>query len=630
MSIHYPKLQRMFDNDSKLMLETLRRILSRIEPGELDRSDVERASRAAHSIKSEAGFLNQDGIATVAHRLEDALIVVRDGGGEVARETALDLRDGFAALELSVKAYRKQRHQSVPEQAVTPDSEVTPEGQEAGATTAIDRPSQNDSPADEEALASGGAQSSRMSEAEQGMLREASRRGERLFRVVIALNGSELGYARAFLVVNNLELSCAVIRTDPPLDSLAETGADRITAFVTTGVDEEVIRRAVHVDEVELVELTEIGMGEVGRASQATEEDRVRPVRDVGPEESALLAAEIARLASQLSADDANDPSTLAETSERIRGFATALADRARMDSRVEFVDSLRELCDRSIRYAKRQGKYVRISVGGSGASVSPAVANTLLEALLHLIRNSIDHGIEPIEARAKKGRHPAATIAIRVDAIGEKVRVVVQDDGNGIDESAVRKNGESENLIDILARSGLSTRDSADERSGRGMGLTTVVHSVRNLLGGDIELRNNPGRGATFILLVPTASRVMRVLIVRSGTKLAAIPRATILATHEIDLRRVRKDSFGAFYYDVGGSIVPLTLLNGMSPSERRLTRDLICLHARGAGVERVLLVDAVDGEESVVQGGSHTGGVHSRVLGREIEYIYPGRLNS
>ena len=642
MSIPYPKLQRMFDNDSKLMLETLRRLVARVEPGELDGGDLERASRAAHSIKSEAGFLSEDGIATVAHRLEDALLAVRDADGQISRTDAMDLRDGYAALELAIKAYQRNRpsvdvSSTAEEDTAQSDHSARPDANgvidgvaSTGAATAANAP-----PATQVTVADpagpGGAErrdeASRMTRAEQGMIREAGQRGERLFRVVLALNGTELGYARAFLVVNNLELSCAVIRTDPPLDTLAQTGSDRITAIVTTASDEDVIRRAVHVDEVELVELSEIGIRDVSDGGDA---DAASGPGRISAEETALLASEIGALATGLSAVHPADAAAIADAHRRVRDFAQALESRVGQDARVEFTDSLRELRDRSIRYARRHGKYVRISVGGSGALVSPAVGNTLLEALLHLIRNSIDHGIESLEERARKGRHPAATIGIRVDAIGERIRVVIQDDGTGIDETAVRRDGEEGDLIDILARSGMSTRESADVRSGRGMGLTTVVHSVRNLLGGQLELRNNPGRGATFVVVVPASSRVTRVLIVRTGRSLAAVPMATVLDRHSLDRKRVRKDSFGALYYDVAGEPVPLTLLNGSSPSERRVTDDLICLLTRGAGVQRVIVVDSVDGEESVVRDAARPSVIHSRVLGREIDYVYPGPLYS
>lgn len=627
MSVQYPKLQRMFDNDSKLMIETLRRLLARVEPGELAETDVDRAFRAAHSIKSEAGFLNQEGIASVAHQLEDALSAVRDAGGAVNDSAARDLRDGYAALSLALSAYAKRNeHRSSQD-----DDSQELERERAEQATPTSLPVAT--PPSSAGRHSGASRTAALSlpelagtsQAEEGMIREALRRGERLFRIRLRLQNADLNYARAFLVVNNLELSAAVIRTEPALEDFAASGRNELTAFVTTGSDELVLRRAVHVDEVELAEMSELSLRDVkpepGTRARAEGDEQSR-------EESALLAEEIAVLADRIRRDGKDSQTTL--LAQRIRSYAEVFGERAGREARIDLSGMLRELRDRSVSYAQKQGKRVRITIGGSGALVAPAVADTLLEALLHLLRNSIDHGIETIERRAKKGRHPAATIAVRVDGIGDRVRVVVQDDGTGIDEQAVRRRGGEGELIEVLARAGISTRAEADEGSGRGVGLNTVVYSVRTLLGGTIQLKNQPGRGATFVIAVPVVSRLIRVLHVRYGRSLFAVPAATVLSRGTLEPRRIRRDSFGALYYDVDGIALPMTLVNGKTPSEKRLSNESVCLIARGGAATHVIVVDSVDGEEAIARDREKPELVHSRVHGRTVSFVYPGAFEA
>ncbi|HKJ86597.1 MAG TPA: Hpt domain-containing protein, partial [Spirochaetia bacterium] len=179
MSVQNQRLQKMFDSDSTIMLETLNRMLARVAPGTLEGPDVDRAFRAAHSIKSEAGFLNLTAIASAAHRLEDALSEVRLQEGAVDEVTAESLHAGLRSLSDALGAYRDERGR--PEEAEERADASQPETEAAGETDV-----------------------ERTSSAELGMLREARQRGEHLYRVSVSFGSApEMRYARAFLVVNN-------------------------------------------------------------------------------------------------------------------------------------------------------------------------------------------------------------------------------------------------------------------------------------------------------------------------------------------------------------------------------------------------------------------------------------------
>ncbi|MCK4515687.1 MAG: Hpt domain-containing protein, partial [Spirochaetaceae bacterium] len=547
MAVQTDKLRRMFDSDSKLMLQTLSHLVVEMSAGDSDPSKIDRAFRAAHSIKSEAGFLELSGVADAAHSLEESLATLRSAGGEGSREVSSKLSTELAELSREISEY----HAAKP----------------------TVRESQGSSRGDVSA-------GEPLRAAELGMLREARGRNEKLYRVGVKLTcDPALYYPRGFLVVNNLEIECGVIQTSPSLDSLKGGGNGEMSILLTTTGHETQLRRTLSVDEVEVTDITELAYDEVESLIEP-------PPRETGGnggsmlridskahEEIVLFADELTYLAGELSvlvgktaaADD-----ELQIVSRQLSTYAGVLKSRVDWTSRVHLLDVVRDLRDRSVAHAARDGKRIRFVVSGSGAVVSTAVAATLTDALLHLIRNSIDHGFETIQGRAKRGKPPAGTIHISVERMGESIRIRLSDDGVGIDEEALRrKTGDRErSLLDILATPGFSMRSEVDRSSGRGVGLDSVVHAVRDLLSGGIELDSEMGRGTVVNISIPTMSRLINVLVVDSSDGAAALPSSLVVEHRPLNLRRFKRDSFGGRYYDFQGESLPLLTVFGRNPA--------------------------------------------------------------
>lgn len=637
----------MFDSDSAIMLEALRRMLGSVGAGTMASGDLDRAFRAAHSIKSEAGFLRIDEVATASHHLEDVLAAVRRADGMVEEQVAAELRRGVKALADALTRYRAAVQTQAPSGsedagAAGPALESGPEQQPAPAETPANEAAAPSAarPGASTAVSPGGRSGSR---AERSMLREARSRGERVFRIVVRIGcDPELSYARAFLVVNNLELCCVVVRTEPDLDTAASSPIDRLQFLVTSPSDEEIAReavfRAVHVDEVELVEFSELSFDEsleedtgpraAGAPARSGEPERVL-VPAQSQEEVALYADEILA-AAEAAAREVGPDETVSARLAAIGRYARALREQSGTSGRVQLLDLFRELRSNAVRYSAAQGKRVRVLVGGGGAAVPPAVGDTILEAVLHLVRNSIDHGIEPIEERARKGRHPAATIKVRVDRIGASVRIVVQDDGVGLDEQKVRaRSGDATSpLLSILATPGFSMRERADAGSGRGVGLDNVVHSVRSLLGGQIKLTNRPGSGMTVVISFSGTTRLLHVVLVESAESACAIPSATIVTHERLERRRVKRDSFGSLYYDYDGKTLALSTVTGRSPSPRSIHDGALAVIVRAGSELRAILSDAILGEETVVRDEGRTRRVYSRLLAKDVNLVFPPAL--
>ncbi|MEE8441033.1 MAG: ATP-binding protein [Spirochaetia bacterium] len=604
MAVQTDKLRRMFDSDSKLMLETLSRLVADMSGGDSDPGKIDRAFRAAHSIKSEAGFLQLSGVADAAHNLEESLAVLRSAGGEGSVLVSSKLPNELAKLSREIGEYHAAK------------------------------PTEEESAGSDQGDVAGGEQ---LGVAELGMLREARGRNEKLYRVGVKLTcDPALYYPRGFLVVNNLEVECGVVQTSPSLDSLRERSDGQMSILLTTTGNEDLLRRTLTVDEVEVTDISELAYTEVESLAELSPQKSgegggtTLRVDSRSQEEILLFADELTHLAGELSVlvgGTAAVDDDLRNATRRFSTYARVLKSRVDWTSRVHLLNVVRDLRARSVAHAARDGKRIRLLVSGGGAVVFTAVADTLTDALLHLIRNSIDHGFETIQQRAKRGKPPAGTIHISVDRMGDSIRIRLSDDGVGIDEERLRRQtGDQEHsLLDILAKPGFTMRSEVDRSSGRGVGLDSVVHTVRDLLSGGIELSSEPGKGPVVNISIPTMSRLINVLVVDSSDGAVALPSSLVVEHRPLNLKRFKRDSFGGLYYDFRGESLPLLTLFGSIPTGEVLDEPSIGIVVRSGDRSAVLVGLRVLATEAVVRDDVHRRRVFSKTLGREVPFVFP-----
>ncbi|GAB6064858.1 chemotaxis protein CheA [Deferrisoma palaeochoriense] len=194
---------------------------------------------------------------------------------------------------------------------------------------------------------------------------------------------------------------------------------------------------------------------------------------------------------------------------------------------------------------ARVQRKEVRTVLEGTEVEVDKAVVERLAEPLVHLVRNAVDHGIEPPAERERAGKPRVGTLTVACRAEGEEVVVEVADDGRGIDPEAVRAKARGlgiptppgplagDALIQLLCAPGFTTHAKADELGGRGVGMEAVWHGV-NALGGRLGLRTDLGRGTAWTLRVPLTLTIAEVVLVRVGPETYAVPLSAVLEVLE------------------------------------------------------------------------------------------------
>jgi len=239
----------------------------------------------------------------------------------------------------------------------------------------------------------------------------------------------------------------------------------------------------------------------------------------------------------------------LQETDALIQGALSRLQDSV-MGLRVVPVELVFKRFPRMVRdLAQAQGKQIRLELTGQEVKIDKAMVESLADPLLHMVRNSADHGIEKPEERKQAGKAEEATIRIQAEQQGSRIMIRVSDDGKGIDPERVRRKAVERGLIKeeeslqlsrdeilkFIFRAGFSTADVVTETSGRGVGMDVVRTNVMRL-GGSIHLDSEVGRGTVFTMQMPLSAAVQEVLLVNTASQTLAIPGRYVAELVEVD----------------------------------------------------------------------------------------------
>ena len=303
----------------------------------------------------------------------------------------------------------------------------------------------------------------------------------------------------------------------------------------------------------------------------------------------------------------------LEEVSRRVSQLTTQLQDEI-LQARMTPVWQVFDRFPRLVRdLARRLGKQVEFVIEGKDIELDRALLDEISDPLVHLLRNAVDHGLEPPEERLAAGKPAMGRVTLAAARERDTVAVRVADDGRGIDRarvlSAAKDRGlieseadisDEEALIRVLARPGFSTAAQVSDVSGRGVGIDVVVTKVR-ALGGAVELRTARGLGSTFTLRLPTSLAIVRALVTRVGEERYAVPLTHVAETVDLDPRRVTtlegRDAL-AFH----GRLIPLVHLrrvlqiDGEPPTRRPVV--VVGVGERYSG----LVVDAMLGQQEIM----------------------------
>jgi len=273
---------------------------------------------------------------------------------------------------------------------------------------------------------------------------------------------------------------------------------------------------------------------------------------------------------------------------------------------------------DRSVRDAAQTlGKRVAFEASGGEVRLDANVLASLRDALMHVVRNAVAHGVETEAERVALGKPPTGQVRLEVERRGGRVAFVCRDDGRGIDVEAVRraavarglvpaseaKSLTADKVIALLRAGGLTTSNDVTELSGRGIGLD-VVRATTSRLKGEMSIRSEPGRGTTVEVLVPISIASLHALVVEAAGALAAIPLDAVRQTLRVrDSEVVRSAESDSILHE--GNVIPFLPLDRMlrrSGSADR-NRDVWLAVVVQAGDRRVAVgVDRLLGTSNIV----------------------------
>jgi two-component system, chemotaxis family, sensor kinase CheA len=533
------------------------------QEGKTDPRAVRDVYRALHTLKGLSAMVGVDAIVQIAHAMETIVRAAEKGAVALPLETIEFLFEGLRAIEERLAAVaRGEKAPAAPPALIAKlDAARVPDAAtQAGASTTLEL-----DPVIEAKLAP----------FERQLLLQAPATGKRALRVDFAPSPKR---AAEGLTINSVRERVGavadVIKVVPmsvPAGDAAPGGLS-FALLLVTSADDATVAAAAGSSVSDVISLDaravvpspstdsylpeapdDIGGGRTRRGLLRVDVARV----DDAMERLSLLLvtrSRLARVVAELTAAGAPTRELAAisqEVTRQLRDLRAAILG-LRM---VPFADILARLPLLVRGLSRTSGKEIRLVTEANDAELDKAVAERVFPALVHLLRNAIDHGIERSSERLTSGKPPHGTVRVSCTMTSNRQMAIrIADDGAGIDREelartvghAIEPSGAA--ILDVLCRAGVSTRREATSTSGRGMGMDIVRKTVVDQLGGELALETTRGAGTIFTLRIPLTVAVLDAFTVMCGGETFAVPVMSVEEIIEVDdASLVRTPSRGA-----------------------------------------------------------------------------------
>ena len=319
-------------------------------------------------------------------------------------------------------------------------------------------------------------------------------------------------------------------------------------------------------------------------------------------------------------ADEKSDPA-MAHAAQRLNGITSELQE-AVMKTRMQPISVIWSKLPRFVRDLSTSfGKDVTIDMDGEGTELDKSVIEAIKGSLLHLVRNAIDHGIEPSEKRLAAGKSAAGKLRLRARHEGGNVVIEVSDDGGGIDHQKVLDHGlevglvtrdeadrlETKQIESLIFRPGFSTARKVTNVSGRGVGLDIVMNNIQ-AIGGTVEIQSEPGTSTTFRMKIPLTLAIIPVVLVFCRGQRFAVPQVGVVELVHLDTENESlgiEDLNGVPVYRLRGQLLPLLYLDhelGFDAAAHDRSRGVTIVVLHGEDRRFGLVVDGVENSQEIV----------------------------
>ncbi len=647
----------IFIDETKEHLQSLNESLLQLEQNPQDIATLNEIFRVAHTIKGMAGTMGFNKMAKLTHDMENVLHALRNNEIKVTPNLVdtlfmcLDALENYTESIVNTGGEGNNDYNSIIlelSNAVNKKIETSVKQKE---------PEKAQNTSEKVEINSHQTAQFKLNQYEQNVAYKAKEMGMNVLKITVVLNkGCVLKSARSFIIFQTLERHSDIIRSEPRVEDIEDEKFDFEFTVVCVTKEEPLffqndINSIAEIDEVlitslgfEDFQLSEIGMGNISSANASTEPVKVEDEAsaDTKQEENHQnnpaqktktgktvrvdidrldvlmnLVSELIIIKTRLEGIDTGERSqSYSEAVEYLERITTNLHD-AVMKVRMVPVEMVFNRFPRMIRDVARElKKEIILNMSGEETELDRTVIDEIGDPLIHLLRNSADHGIESIEKRIEAGKPTAGQINLRAYQDGNNVVIEVNDDGQGINLEKVKKKAiekgivkreiantlSQKDIVDFLFKPSFSTQDQITDLSGRGVGLDVVKTKIEQL-GGVVEVETEWGKGSKFIIRLPLTLAIIQALLVVIGREKYAIP---LNSTKEIikitpdQIMMVQKQEV----IMIRDTVIPIVRLDKILeiPKDEKTTKQLTVVIVKKGERLSGFLVDSLIGQQEIV----------------------------
>ncbi len=664
----------IFLDETKEHLQNLNTRILELEADPENADTINEIFRAAHSLKGMAGTMGYKRMQNLTHDMENVFSEVRNGTIKVKPEMIDVLFQCLDALE----EYTDNIQSSADEGTNDNEPLIKMLNDILNGGGAEDAPAKEEAPAAAAAPAEKAPEgckwdSVHLDSSQISVLREAQAQGKKVYGLnVLVQESCILKAARAFLVFKAVEELAEIIVSEPSAQDVEDEKFDRdFTLIVLSDAElDAVIKAAENVSEIEKVTgalmTLENRKTEEEEAEETAAKEAAAPASEPAKAETKPAAAPAAKpappapkpaeekkqtpskpvvnrtvrvdiekldalmnlvseliiaknslvSASSQEQEASTNNNSFNEQIEYLESVTTNLHESV-MKVRMVPIESVVNKFPRMIRdLSKKLDKKMELYMTGEETELDRTVVDEIGDPLMHLLRNSADHGLESAEVRAQRGKPAVGSIFLDAYQDGNNVVIEVRDDGNGIDVEAVRNkaiergtitpeqaaNMTDKEVIDLLFLPSFSTAKQVTDVSGRGVGLDVVKSKIESL-SGEVEVKSKLGEGSTWTIRLPLTLAIIQALMVVVGEEKYAISLGSIQTLEDIppsDIKLVQNKEV----IHLRGTVIPLIRLNEVLDveSKRSPEDNLIVVIVKKGDKLAGLVIDELIGQQEIV----------------------------
>ena len=652
----------IFIDETKEHLQTLSEQLMILEQEPKNENTINEIFRAAHSLKGMAGTMGFKRMQHLTHMMENALSEIRSGNMVVTEDLVDILFQCLDALEAYLDAICESSDEGTEDnEAIINRLNDFMQGGNSAASTATAVAKVEETKTENNESTSQAASDIKLADFEIHAINEAIGKDLNVYRLTVHVDENcILKAARAFLVFKAVEELGEVIKSDPPAQDIEDERFDfQFDLFVISKEPIDKLKAAIcNVSEIRGVDGSQITETIGGKEPVAqTEQKEAEPKENVpattttAPAKQQTQAAAAAHkpagkpivnrsvrvdiekldvlmnlvseliiakngLVSVSSGEQGENSHGFNEQIEYLERVTTNLHESV-MKVRMMPIETVTQKFPKMVRdLSKKLDKQMKLTITGEETELDRTVIDEIGDPLMHLLRNSADHGLESAEVRAERGKDPVGSIVLNAYQDGNNVVIEVGDDGNGIDvervrDKAIEKGAITEEqaevmtdkeIVDLLFKPSFSTAKAVTDVSGRGVGLDVVKTKIESL-GGDIEVKTKLGEGSTFIIRLPLTLAIIQALMVEVGAEKYAVSLGSIQTIEDVertDIKFVQQKEV----INLRGTVIPIIRLRDVLdvPVEDDDAETLTVVVIKKGDKQAGLVVDKLIGQQEIV----------------------------